>query len=297
MPSFRFCRPDDIPLLVEAVNRCYDIHFPHVPPLTLEGFKREVKHLNLWASSCMLALENNVPVGVLITAKRNVSSLILRLGLQPDYQGHNYGPQLVTSLKDKMAVLGPPALTVAIPDNREDLGKFFGKLDFKAHRNYCDFTASTSLSPPVSPELIIPVEVEDPGDRYLTQTGENNQSDETLLAWERRTQTLINRKKEIKGLGIPDMDGIAAYLFYIEDESANVSQQSPVTILGLGCKSKEKGPMLLGLLIKYVSTSISPLIDIPKLSTHEVDFYFLEKLGLKKIQSYTEYCVVTKTDN
>ena len=297
MPSFRFCRPDDIPLLVEAVNRCYDVHFPNNPPLTLEDFKREVKHLNLWSSSCMLALDNDDPVGVLIAAKRDVSSLILRLGIQPDFRGHDYGSHLVTSLKDKMAVLGPPLLTVVLPDKRKDLCAFFEKLEFKARWNYLDFATSTPLNPPSSSELIIPVEVEDLDHRYLVNAKEDNQNVEALLAWERRTQSLINRKKEIKGIGIPDMDGIAAYLFYYKDESENVDLQSPISIFGLGCKSKEKETIMLGLLIKYVSTSISPAINIPKLSAHEVDFSFLEILGFRRTQSYTEYCVVTKKDN
>lgn len=289
MPSFRFCRPDDIPLLVDSVNRCYDVHFPYTSALTLEGIKREVKQLNLWSSSCMLALDDKDPVGVLIAAKREASSLILRLGIHPNYRGNDYGHHLVTSLIDKMAVLGPPLLTVVIPDERKDLGAFFEKLEFTAHRNYWDFSTTTSLTPPTSSQWIIPVEPKDLEDRYLRKAEEDNRSDDTLLAWDRRTQTLNNLKKEIKGIGIPDVDGIAAYLFYID-------QGSLVKILGLGCKNQEKETMLLGLLIKHLSTTISSSIEIPKLSTHEVDFSFLETISFRKTQSYTEYCVVTTKD-
>ncbi len=296
MPSFRFCRPDDIPLLVDAVNRCYDVHFPDAAPVTLESFKREIKQLNLWSSSCMLALDDNDPVGVLIAAKREASSLILRLGVHPNYGGHDYGHQLVTSLIDKMAVLGPPLLTVVIPDKRKDLAAFFEKLDFAAHRNYSDFSTTTPLTPPTSTQWIIPVEPEDLEGRYLKKAEKDTLSDETLLAWDRRTQTLNNRKKEIKGIGIPDVDGIAAYLFFVEDESDNVDGHSPLKILGLGCKDQEKETMLLGLLIKHLSTTISSSIEIPKLSTHEVDFSFLETISFRKTQSYTEYCVITTKD-
>jgi len=296
MPSFRFCRPDDIPLLVEAVNRCYDVHFPNTPSLTLEGIKREIKQLNLWSSSCMLALDDKDPVGVLIAAKREASSLILRLGIHPNYRGNDYGHHLVTSLIDKMAVLGPPLLTVVIPDERKDLAAFFEKFKFTAHRNYWDFSTTTPLTPPTSSQWIIPVEPEDLEDRYLKKAEKDTLSDETLLAWDRRTQTLNNRKKEIKGIGIPDVDGIAAYLFYVEDGSDKVDGHSPLKILGLGCKNQEKEPMLLGLLIKHLSTTISSSIEIPKLSTLEVDFSFLESIGFRKTQSYTEYCVITTND-
>jgi hypothetical protein len=293
MPSFRFCRPDDISLLVEAVNRCYDVHFPNTVPVTLEEFKSEIKHLNLWSSSCMLALDDNDPVGVLIAAKRESSSLILRLGIHPNYGGNDYGHQLVTSLIDKMAVLGPPLLTVVIPDKRKDLSAFFGKLEFTEHRNYGDFATTAPLNPPTSAQWITPVELEDLGDRYLRKTAGENKSDETLLAWERRTQTLNNRKKGIKGIGIPDVDGIAAYLFYVEDESDNVA---PVKILGLGCKKQEKETMLLGLLIQYLSNSINSSIEIPKLSAYEVDISFLKTIGFRKTQSHTEYGVTTTKD-
>jgi len=297
MPSFRFCRPDDIPLLVEAVNRCYDVHYPNTAPVTLEGFKREIKHLNLWSSSCMLALDDKDPVGVLIAAKREASSLILRLGIHPNYRGNDYGHHLVTSLIDKMAVLGPPLLTVVIPDEREDLAAFFEKLEFTAHRNYSDFSITTPLTPPPSTQWIIPVEPEDLRDRYLKKTEGDTLSDETPLAWERRTRTLNNSKKGIKGIGIPDMDGIAAYLFYVEDESDDGNSHSSAKILGLGCKNQEKETMLLGLLIKYLSTTINSSIEIPKLSAHEIDFSFLETISFRKTQSYTEYCVTTMRDN
>ena len=216
-------------------------------------------------------------------------SLILRLGIHPNYRGNDYGHHLVTSLIDKMAVLGPPLLTVVIPDERKDLVAFFEKLEFTAHRNYWDFSTTTSLTPPTSSQWIIPVEPKDLEDRSLRKAEEDNRSDETLLAWDRRTQTLNNLKKEIKGIGIPDVDGIAAYLFYID-------QGSLVKILGLGCKNQEKETMLLGLLIKHLSTTISSSIEIPKLSTHEVDFSFLETISFRKTQSYTEYCVITTKD-
>ncbi len=292
MPSFRFCRPDDIPLLTEAINRCYDVHFPNVPPLTIEGFKREVKYLNLWSSSCMLALDNDDPIGVLIAAKREASSLILRLGVHPAYRGNGYGHHLVTSLIDKMAVLGPPLLTVVIPDKRKDLPLFFRKLNFTSHNNYWDFITTTSLPPPTSSQWVIPVRLEDLGDRYLRKK-EVDKSDESVLAWERRTQTLNNRKREIKGIGIPDVDGIAAYLFYTEDEPGNLTSHKSVKILGLGCKTQVKEPMLLGLLVQYLSNTINSSIEIPKLSVYEVDFSFLEKINFRKTQSYTEHKMIT----
>ena len=55
MPAYRFCRTDDIPLLVNALNACYVVHFPDQVALSVADFKREIRELDVWASSCMVA--------------------------------------------------------------------------------------------------------------------------------------------------------------------------------------------------------------------------------------------------
>ena len=50
MPAYRFCRTDDISLLVDAVNACYGVHFPDQGALSTHDFKREIRELNVWAS-------------------------------------------------------------------------------------------------------------------------------------------------------------------------------------------------------------------------------------------------------
>ena len=303
MPSFRFCRPDDAALLVDAVNRCYNIHFPELPEFTLDDFKREVKELNLWSSSCMLALDDGKPVGVIIAAKRQASSLILRLGIHPQYQGQGYASHLLTSLKGKMAVLGPPLLTVELSDDNENLHAFFEKQGFQVRRRYQDFSLTAALEPPAMPEMIIPIDVEDVEDRYVKSEEEpfvpppRDQGKEEALAWERSTRTLRNRKKQIKGIGVPDVDGMAAYLFYMEAPPAHGGHELPgVEIFGLGCRDEEKAPVLLGLLLKYLSNEISPNIKIPKLSPSEISYSFLEKLGFQKEKSHIEYCIPALKD-
>ncbi len=305
MPSFRFCRPDDAALLVEAVNRCYNIHFPDLPAFTLNDFKREVKEINLWSSSCMLALDDGKPVGVIIAAKRKASSLILRLGIHPDFQHLGFASHLLTSLRGKMAVLGPPLLTVELQENNENLCAFFEKQGFQVRRRYQDFSLSADLEPPAMPEIVIPIDVEDVVDRYVKSEEEEEEEDENEdealrqaqgreepLAWECCTQTLRNRKKQIKGIGVPDVDGMSAYLFYLETSPVPGGHEPPgVEIFGLGCREEEKAPVLLGLLLKYLSNEISPHIKIPKLSPSEISFSVIEEIGFQKDQSHVEYCI------
>jgi hypothetical protein len=51
MSSYRFCRTDDIALLVDALNRCWAPYAPGEPPMTPVAFKRLIRDLQVWCSS------------------------------------------------------------------------------------------------------------------------------------------------------------------------------------------------------------------------------------------------------
>jgi len=57
--SYRFCRTDDIGLLVDALNRCWAPYFPDEPPITPAAFKRSIRDLQVWCSSCMVAFSGS----------------------------------------------------------------------------------------------------------------------------------------------------------------------------------------------------------------------------------------------
>ncbi len=131
MPSYRFCRPDDIPFLVRAVNECWAPHFPGTPPLTVEGFRREMKELDLWPSSSMVAADDETPVAVLTGTKREEETLISRIGVRPGETRKGHGGHLVTSLSQKLAVLGPPRLVAEVPGDLPDALRFFEGLGWR----------------------------------------------------------------------------------------------------------------------------------------------------------------------
>ena len=62
MPAYRFCRTDDIRFLADAVNACYVVHFPDQVELSADDFKREIRELDIWCSSCMVALADGDPI-------------------------------------------------------------------------------------------------------------------------------------------------------------------------------------------------------------------------------------------
>ena len=75
MPGYRFCRTDDIALLADALNRCFVVHTPELLPLSVSDFKREIRELDIWCSSCMVVSADREPIGVITGAKRERESL------------------------------------------------------------------------------------------------------------------------------------------------------------------------------------------------------------------------------
>ena len=114
--SYRFCRSDDIALLVDALNRCWAPHFPDEPPMTPAAFKRSIRDLQVWCSSCMVAFSGSDPIGVLIGAKRPSGTLIHRIAVHPDHRRQGHGRHLLDSLGSKLAILGPPRIVAEVPE-------------------------------------------------------------------------------------------------------------------------------------------------------------------------------------
>ena len=110
MSAYRFCRTDDMALLVDALNRCWSPYFPDEPPMTPAAFKRSIRDLQVWCSSCMVAFSGSDPIGVLIGAKRPSGTLVHKIAVHPDHRRQGHGRHLLASLGSKLAILGPPRI-------------------------------------------------------------------------------------------------------------------------------------------------------------------------------------------
>ena len=126
MSAYRFCRTDDIGLLVDALNRCWAPHFPGEPPMTPAAFKRSIRDLQVWCSSCMVAFSGSDPIGVLIGAKRPSGTLIHKIAVHPDHRRQGHGRHLLTSLSSKLAILGPPRMVAEVPESFAPACELFG---------------------------------------------------------------------------------------------------------------------------------------------------------------------------
>ncbi|MGH9342130.1 MAG: GNAT family N-acetyltransferase [Acidobacteriota bacterium] len=278
MVAYRFCRPDDIPYLIRATNECCNIHLPDHPPMTLADFHSEVRELNVWPSNCMVASAVSEPIAVCIATKRKKEVLIHRVATHPDHLRQGHGRHILNSLSQKLAVLGPSRLIAQVPADRLDLCRFFEAAGYQKEITYHDFRLESPLPPLDSPDLIIPITVDELLDNQVLN------EDETDRSWERQTATLINRKDQLKGLALASPDQIEAFVLHRHNEKEGTRE-----IVALSAQTT-----FLPLLLRhFCRREMIPLV-IPKLSPQEISFSFLESLGFQRGDEYIRYANTAK---
>ncbi len=216
MSAYRFCRTDDIGLLVDALNRCWLPHFPDEPPMTAAAFKRSIRDLQVWCSSCMVAFAGSDPIGVLIGAKRPSGTLIHKIAVHPDHLRQGHGRHLLASLGSKLAILGPPRIVAEVPETLASACALFSASGFVEEALLTDYVLQCDAddvgrSPTVEiGRFVIPITVDD-----LTANGLLGE-DHPQTCWERSVETLTARKDDIAGLAVASGERIEAYLLYVK---------------------------------------------------------------------------------
>jgi GNAT superfamily N-acetyltransferase len=157
MSAYRFCRTDDIALLVDALNRCWAPYHPDEPPVTPAAFKRSIRDLQVWCSSYMVAFSGSDPIGVLIGAKRRSSTLVHKIAVHPDHRRQGHGRHLLASLGSKLAILGPPRIVAEVPESLVAARELFGASGYVEEARLTDYVLDRAAnntgeapSPPTS---------------------------------------------------------------------------------------------------------------------------------------------------
>jgi GNAT superfamily N-acetyltransferase len=233
MSSYRFCRTDDIGLLVDALNRCWSPYFPAEPPMTPAAFKRSIRDLQVWCSSCMVAFSGSDPIGVLIGAKRPSGTLVHKIAVHPDHLRQGHGRHLLASLGSKLAILGPPRIVAEVPESLAAACELFSASGYVQEAALTDYVwegAEDGDAGPGAAGFVIPVTVDD-----LAANGLFGE-DHSQTCWERAMETLTARKDDIGGLAVASDERIEAYLLYsnggeivalrslVEDNGARLNQ-------------------------------------------------------------------------
>jgi GNAT superfamily N-acetyltransferase len=217
LSAYRFCRTDDIGLLVDALNRCWAPYFPGEPPMTPAAFKRSIRDLQVWCSSCMVAFAGPDPIGVLIGAKRPSGTLVLRIAVHPDHRRQGHGRHLLASLGSKLAILGPPRIVAEVPETLAPACGLFGASGYDQEALLTDYVstgdanvleAAAGMPEEHDGRFVIPVTVDDlAANGLLEEAGPQT-------CWERSVETLTARKDEIAGLAVASAECIEACVLY-----------------------------------------------------------------------------------
>jgi len=281
MSAYRFCRTDDIGLLVDALNRCWAPYFPEEPPTDAAAFKRSIRDLQVWCSSCMVAFAGADPIGVLIGAKRPSGTLIHRIAVHPDHVRQGHGGHLLTSLSSKLAILGPPRIVAEVPETcAAALGLFAasGYVEEAVLTDYVlegDAEFARQERAPLGKahdanRMVIPVTIDD-----LVANGLLG-GPQPQVCWERSVDTLTARKAEIDGVAIAADERIEAYILYIKDTAELLAVQALV----------EGGDSHLTRLMSELRSRGLKAVQFAKVHPSEVSSPVLQALGFRSAARY-----------
>ena len=295
MSSYRFCRSDDIGLLVDALNRCWVPYFPDEPPAT---FKRSIRDLQVWCSSCMVAFSGSDPIGVLIGAKRASGTLIYKIAVHPDHRRQGHGRHLLTSLSSKLAILGPPRIVAEVPESLASACELFSAsryvpdalltdyvLEPEAHdvRQVDHVGASRAEAPKgAKAGFVIPVTVDD-----LAANGLIGEAD-AQVCWERSVETVTARKGDIAGLAVASDERIEAYVLYLPREV-------DAEIVSL-CPLVEDGGSRLRQLLAHLRAQGTQNLRFPKVHPAEISKALLDTLGFRPDGAHRLYTARAQSD-
>jgi ribosomal protein S18 acetylase RimI-like enzyme len=261
LTAYRFCRTDDMGLLVEAHERCRGPEDAGEPALDRDGFKRLVRDLDLWCSSCMVAFEGREPVGVLLGAKRAEATLVYALRVHPEHRRRGHGRHLLTSLSQKLAILGPPRLVAEVPADREAACAIFAACGWTIGSRLTDWRRQVSVNraPSGAREALAPVSVADLEAAGLLGTG--------LRCWQRDLPALEKHKERLSGLAFHSLDRIEAWALW--DETG--------TLWAAGAAPGPFGRIGLSVVLDEIN---APLL-LPRATPEELDADLLAELGFE----------------
>jgi GNAT superfamily N-acetyltransferase len=270
--SYRFCRTDDIGLLAESLNRCWAPYFPGEPLMTPAAFKRTIRDLRVWCSSCMVAFAGSDPIAVLIGAKRESCTLVHRIAVHPDHRRQGHARHLLDSLASKLAILGPPRIVAEVPGTFDAACGLFSAGGYVEEASLTDYVMSPEeIDPAVDIRgwLVIPVTVDDLEANGLLGEGSPPQ------CWERSIEVLQARRDEIAGIAVASDERIEACILY-----SPAAMRGTTDVVLLRSFVEDGGDRLAHLLARLRAPGVGTL-RFAKVHSGEMSRTCLETLGFR----------------
>ena len=267
MPSYRFCRPDDLALIVRAINQCCRIHEIGMPEMTEERLKAHMTLFAVRPGNCMVALERQQPVAAIISTRREAGAWIQTLGCQPEFQRRGIASQLVEALVRKIAIQRTEDITVDVPEDNAAALNFFRSVGFEERGRLVTLEGE-------------PEGVSDPsGEVVQVPAAELLDSYEAFHAvpacWERSADSLAGYGELVQGYAYRENGAMQGYL---------LNQGS--TILDLACAPETDAARVCAVLLGRLSAAGVSRATFPKLNAADPLLDILQQRGLKPVRSY-----------
>ena len=265
MPSYRFCRPDDLELIVRAINQCCRIHETGAPEMTEELLKAHMTLFAVRPGNCMVALERHQPVAAVISTRRETEAWIQTLGCQPAFQRRGIASQLVEALVRKIAIQRTEDIAVDVPEDNKAALQFFRSAGF-ADRGRLVTLEGRPIGPGSPSANVIQVPAAD----LLT---EYEAFHAVPACWERSAGTLAGYGDLLQGCAYRDSGATLGYVLYRN-----------ATVLDLACAPGADADRVSATLLDRLPAE-SPL-TFPKVNADDPLFGVLQQQGLKAVRSY-----------
>ena len=246
--------------------------------MTPEEFKRSIRDLQVWCSSCMVAFSGADPIAVLIGAKRPSGTLIHKIAVHPDHLRQGHGRHLLTSLSSKLAILGPPKIVAEVPETLSPTRELFVACGYLQEALLTDYVLDRAgcVVGDAAGMFVFPVTIDDLAANALLD------EDHPRVCWERSVETLIARKDDIAGLAVASDERIEAYLLYVmrgDDQTEIISLRSFV----------EDGGARLTQLLSQLRAQGLGTFRFPKVHPAEISNALLESLGFRPAGGHLVY--------
>jgi GNAT superfamily N-acetyltransferase len=305
MAAYRFCRTDDIALLVDALNRCWSPYHPDEPAMTAATFKRSIRDLQVWCSSCMVAFSGADLIGVLIGAKRPSGTLVHKIAVHPDHVRMGHGRHLLASLGSKLAILGPPRIIAEVPETLAPACGLFSASSFVQEALLTDYVRQDAEDESHEEHearaahdgrFVIPVTVDDLVANDLLGGAHSP------ACWTRSIETLTARKDDIAGLAVASDERIEAYILYETcglglHETRGVGSQETVEIVSLrSCVEDEDAGARLRQLLSRLRARGVRAVRFPMVHPAEISPELLETLGFRAAGAHRRYAATARSD-
>ena len=267
MPSYRFCRPDDLALIVRAINQCCRIHETDTPEMTEERLKAHMTLFAVRPGNCMVALERQQPVAAIISTRREACAWIQTLGCQSAFQRRGVASQLVEALVRKIAIQRTEDITVDVPEDNDAALNFFQSVGFEERGRYV-----TLAGEPDSPG-------DPPGEVVQAPAAELLNAYEAFHAfpacWERSADSLAGYGELIHGYAYREDGAMQGYLLH-----------QGATILDLACAPDSDAAHVSAVLLGRLHAAGASPVTLPKVNAADPLLDILQQQGLKPVRSY-----------